>query len=282
MQAASVADTAKAKFTNFRGGDVSTKVLVTGKAGDAGSFELKFHRLTGGFETPRHRHNFEQIRWVFEGKWTLGKGKYLNTNEVGYWTEGVHYGGPAEEDIVAMSVQFGGPSGFGILTYEQLENGRAELSRNGAFVEGIYTWVDSEGRKHNRDGYEAIWELCNKKGIHYPTPPRYSDVIVIHPGSCAPRDAAPGVRVRHLGSFSEGFTAIRHVEADKGARIELGHERQTALMFLRTGVLRDDDRPYPELTGFHCVPGERQAFTVDEPAELLQITLPDISHINAS
>src|SRR5260221_13693184 len=94
MRAAVVAEMEPMKFQNIRTGNVSSWLLLEGRRGDPGNFELRYNEIEAGYETPRHRHNFEQVRWVFEGKWTLAKGRYVRAGEVGYWPEGVYYGGP--------------------------------------------------------------------------------------------------------------------------------------------------------------------------------------------
>ncbi len=34
---------------------------------------------------------------------------------------------------------------------------RAALAKRGSFNDGVYTWLDERGVKHNADGYQAVW-----------------------------------------------------------------------------------------------------------------------------
>ena len=280
MRAGVAAELDPINFNNIRAGAGGAHwPLLAGKPGDPGNFELRLSHSAPDYATPTHRHSFEQVRWILEGKFTLGRGRYVRADEVGYWPEGVYYGGPAEGAYKHITLQLGGPSGSGVLTLEQLEEGRAELSRSGTFKDGIYTRVEADGRKRSRDSYEAIWEFFHKRPISYPTPPRFADVAVISPKTHRPRTLAPGVRVRHLGSFSECFTTLRMIEADAGAHLECGHERQPSILVLRSGTLAGNERSYPGVTAFHLEAGERQTFEVTEPIEMLEIDLPDLSHL---
>jgi hypothetical protein len=154
------------------------------------------------------------------------------------------------------------------------------LSRTGTFQNGVYTRTDAQGRKHNKDSYEAIWEFYNHRPIEYPRP-RYADVAVMDPQAHKARIRGQGVKVRHLGSFSEGFTTVQIVEAETGARLEFGNDRQPTILFLRRGALKGAERSYPEMTAFHIGAGERQSFAVEAPVELLEVNLPDLAHIEA-
>lgn len=275
MKTAVVAELQPMQFQNIRQGDVRSWLLLEGRRGDPGTFELRYNEIAAGYETPRHRHNFEQVRWVLEGKFTLAKDKFIQAGEVGYWPEGVYYGGPAEGELKAITLQCGGPSGYGVLSLEQVAEGRAALSRSGSFHDGVYTVVDAQGRKRNRDSYEAIWEYLNNRPIEYPNP-RYREVAVIDPQAHLARQSAPGIRLRHLGTFSEGYTALILIEADAGATLELGHARQASVAFLRSGELADRGRRYPARSAFHLEAGEKARLAVEQAAQVLQIRLPQL------
>ena len=62
---------------------------------------------TGGWGTPRHRHNFDQIRFVLKGKYPASPHKSMDEGSVAYFPESVHYG-PQDrpEGLEMMVIQF--------------------------------------------------------------------------------------------------------------------------------------------------------------------------------
>ena len=70
-----------------------------------------------GWTTPRHRHNFDQIRYVMKGIYPYAKGKSMSEGTVAYFPESVHYG-PQDrpEGLEMMVCQFGGASGSGFVS----------------------------------------------------------------------------------------------------------------------------------------------------------------------
>ena len=49
-------------------------------------------RNRGSYYTPRHRHNFDQIRMVMEGKFAYAGRKTMRQGSIGYFPEGTYYG----------------------------------------------------------------------------------------------------------------------------------------------------------------------------------------------
>lgn len=280
MRASVLSEIKPEKVKSLGAGDVMVQALLGGKDGDPGNFDLRLDSNSNSHGRVRHRHNFEQIRWVLDGRFTLAPGKFIEAGEIGYFTEGVYYGG--ESDCNVLALQFGGPSGYGVMSVPRVQDGRAALAKTGVFENGVYTWYDAEGRKHNQDPYEAVWEFFNKKKIQYLSRPRYADVTVINPKAYLPRTVQKGVKVYILGTFSEALTSLRLFEAEAGARLEFGHERQPTLLILRTGMLKGPARSYSGIAAFHLEPGERQSFEAEQVIELLEINLPDMGHLAAA
>src|SRR4030088_2898167 len=63
--------------------------LETGVAGVTIEYSLSV--VPDGYFTPRHRHNFDQIRYTLTGIQSTGLGD-LAAGECGYFPEGSHYG----------------------------------------------------------------------------------------------------------------------------------------------------------------------------------------------
>ena len=129
------------------------------------------------YATPRHRHNFDQIRCGLSGAMNYAPRKDVVAAAVAYFPEGTFYGPQrmAGESLVLL-LQLGGASGQGFMCYEELQAGHAALAARGTFADGIYRGAD--GRP--RDGYEAVWEHVHGRPISYP-PPRFEEPILMWP-----------------------------------------------------------------------------------------------------
>ena len=76
----------------------------------------------GEFNSPRHRHNFEQYRYMISGEADYPEGR-MTDGVLGYFPEGAHYG-PQEKIVGTVVVaQFGGPSGQGFVDRKQMKAG---------------------------------------------------------------------------------------------------------------------------------------------------------------
>ena len=278
MYGIEVKDVPAREIGNIRGGRAFVRILASGETGTPENFEMRYVELTDHHLTPRHHHNFDQVRWVLDGKWTIGKNKYVNAGEVCYFPEAAYYGGPSTCDIAALDLQFGSPSGHGVLTIAELEDGRERLlEAGGRFEDGVYKAPDSSEDKKNKDAYEAVWEHINGRPITFLDPPRFREPVVMNPASFIPVEIGQGVNERFLGIFSEGRTRLRLLASEGGGETEVGSDSQTTLLFQREGaVVLDDGSRYAGLAALHLMPGERTNITLDPGSKLLEITLPKV------
>src|SRR5262245_48415313 len=88
-------------FADHRGGAVPRQVLAWGKEGTRDNFVWSYSRGNGERYSPRHRHNFDQIRFSIKGDMSMGKREALKEGHIGYFPESTYYGpqisGEAEE-----------------------------------------------------------------------------------------------------------------------------------------------------------------------------------------
>src|SRR6266487_2542992 len=78
---------------SMREGVLELKFLLTGQDGSTNNYVLMMNRTgSGGWSTPRHRHNFDQLRYIIKGTYPYAKGKVMPEGWVGYFPESVHYG----------------------------------------------------------------------------------------------------------------------------------------------------------------------------------------------
>ena len=95
--------------SGHRSGGIDFKRLIQGTPGAADNFELSLVRTAGDYYTPRHRHNFDQVRFCLEGVMNYAPGKNLERGAVGYFPEGTFYG-PQQDTAVSVTLvlQMGG------------------------------------------------------------------------------------------------------------------------------------------------------------------------------
>jgi hypothetical protein len=249
--------------------------VAAGEPGTPGNFILEMVRTTDDFFSPRHKHNFDQFRYQLEGEFDFDRNGKMVPGSIGYFPEGTPYG-PQSSSVssVTLVLQFGGASGNGYMTQEQLEAGTAELKQHGAFEKGVFRRNASDEGKRNIDGYQAVWEHVNKRPMTYPAP-RYQDPIMMHPEhfEWVPVEGAPGVCEKLMGVFTERRCEARLLRLAPQARM-LAPGRKT--YFVLTGDGRAGEHPYRHYTAVFCEQGEEVAFEAEAPTEILVFGLPKL------
>ena len=193
-----------------------------------------------GYSTPRHHHCFDQVRYVMNGEFGVGKGFEIKEGHVAYFPEGVNYGPQNQtDDCVALILQFPGPTGVEYLTHKQLHDAQKELEAAGAkFENGIYTRVGADGRKINMDSHKACWEHVTGRTLTFPKG-RYNHPVVMRPENyrwMADRQLA-GVEHKHLGTFGEMRTGMSFMRIAPGARIPAARQEDAEIRYLIDGVV---------------------------------------------
>src|SRR5262245_37537997 len=123
-----------------RGGMFHGRIMAEGEPGALDNFQLSFGQMGGDFNSPRHRHNFEQIRYQLEGVLDYGRDGKLVAGMVGYFPEAVYYGPQSQDPDIACKtivLQFGGASGSGYLSQAEVQAGMRELKDEGEFKDGV-------------------------------------------------------------------------------------------------------------------------------------------------
>ena len=232
-----------------RGGIFHGRVMVEGTPGELDNFQISYGQMGGDFNSPRHRHNFEQIRYQLEGVLDYGRDGKLVQGMVGYFPEGVYYGPQSQDPSInckTIVLQFGGASGSGYLSQAEVKAGMEELKSEGEFKDGVFRRrADVEG-KRNLDGYQAIWEHVNDRPMIYPKA-RYPQPIFMDPATYdwVPVEGAPGVSEKLLGVFTERRSEVGQVWIEAGASYTAGGKGiYLVVRGAGTGRRADDARSY--------------------------------------
>jgi len=257
---------------NPRGGTFHFKRLVEGTPGTAGNFGLMLSRTFDNFVSPRHRHNFEQIRFQLEGVCSFGRDGDMVPGTVGYFPEGVFYGPQsAEGEALVLVLQFGGPSGAGYMSEDELQTSVAELSQVGEFRAGVFYRTSGEGRPR-QDAYEAAWENRNKRPTTYPAG-LYPSPILTQAETLPWQSETPAISVKSFGEF-KGGTAVSVLKLESGATTVV---TGPSVLFVVSGTGRVADQPIGAQASIHVFPGETLPLATNTGIELLRMQLPDIA-----
>jgi len=276
MRVGTAAETDSEKVGTMREGKLDQKHLLFGEDGSPNNFDLNTG-LTGGggWRTPRHRHNFDQIRYVLKGRLPYSETDFLEEGWLGYFPESVHYG-PQEraEGLQTVVLQCGGASGAGYLSVAQREAVNAELNETGEFKKGMYTFTDENGTVQTVDGSQAIFERAMGHKLEFATP-RYTDVIAMNPEAYdwLPQ-GDPGVQEKWVGTFTERNLRLGFLRLDAGAVYQAGQFPSIEILFQIKGQVVAGGAKYGPETGYEFLPNEGPVpVEAVEPTEFLRAVL---------
>ena len=261
-----------------RGGTFHYRHLLNGTPGTPGNFQFNIGQLEGDFSSPRHRHNFDQFRFQLEGTMNFDRNGKMGAGSFGYFPEGAPYGPQSSDGRSSTAVlQFGGASGSGYLSREEVAAGTAELKKYGTFEAGIFRRNDDVEGRRATDGYQAIWEHAHGERMEYPKP-RYRDPIMVDPANYEwlPVAGQAGVTRRSLGTFTERQCAAELVRLERGAAYR-ADGRSVYLVLRGAGIV--GDATFRELSAFHLEDGERAELVARDDTEILRLVLPDLTGI---
>jgi len=256
--------------------------LDTGVPGVTAEFSLSI--VPDGYFTPRHCHNFDQIRYTLTGVQSTGHGD-LGPGEIGYFPEGAYYGPQAQKgECEALVLQFQGATGEHLLSNEEMNATYQKMREAGAvFENGIYRGLTAEGRRKNKDSYVAIWEEHEGKKLTFPTP-RYRQPVMMQPQYyrwTADRDRL-GIETKHLGTFTELSTGIGFFRLLPKASLAATRHRDAELRYCVEGSFSYGGKEWGEGAYLFIPPGgETDAFVSEKGATFFYISLPLIAEFAA-
>ena len=248
------------------------------------TLEFSYCIVPDGYFTPRHKHNFDQIRYTVSGVQSTGLGD-LAPSECGYFPEGSYYGPQSQVgDCECLVLQFQGPSGEHLLSNEEMNATYEKLIAAGAvFENGVYKGRKPDGSPKNKDSYEAIWEEHEGRELTFPKP-RYRDPVMMLSDQYRfmPDRKRPGVEVKHLGTFNELRTGVGFLRLKPGATLKGGTQEDAEIRFLLEGSVDYQGKTWGSGTYFY-IPNDAEMADLrsSEGATFFTITLPMIAEIAA-
>jgi len=257
-----------------REGTLEVKTLARGTAGDI-NFNFTLTRYGSGgddpFETPRHRHTFEQFRMPIEGALNYGPDRDIPEGWVTYFPADASYGPQKVDRCVVLLCQYGKE----YLTSAQYKTAYAELAAVGEFHDGVFTETDpATGKARNQDAVTAVFERALGHPLDHGRP-RYPEPVLMDPAAFSWRPAPDdrGVELKRLGTFTENETSVSLVRWTADGTFGLEPDRAQLVVSLQPGV-EIDGATYPALTGVTSNIGDEVALGGSPGTEALVVTLP--------
>jgi hypothetical protein len=274
-------DVTPVRGLEHRGGTFHSRTTAEGKPRTPDNFKFSISELGTDYSGPRHRHNFDQYRFMLEGESDYGQDGPLKAGMLGYYPEGVPYGPQVNKTpIVCAVLQFGGASGSGYLPPREVKAGMEELKAFGEFKDGVFHRREDLTGKRNMDAYQAIWEHVHGREMVYPKG-RYDAPIFADSANYrwALVKGAPGVSEKLFGVFTERRTEARLVRLDAGTSYEVVGR---GVYLVLSGAGQAEGKPLRKFTTVFLETDERARLTANEPMELLHYGLPDLSDLAAA
>jgi hypothetical protein len=272
--------------TSIDGKKGAMKCLFSGDTGQSGNFMLV--ATEGEVETgyhPRHAHSFDQIRYAHKGdvKFLSGN-RPIREGSVAYFPAGTYYG-PYEGDYGGemIAIQFEGShrAKYYDLGSEEMRDAVEALSRTGTLKDGVYTWVDDQGRKHAKDSMIALLGHVRQEPEVIP-PPRFDEPIVMNPKNFSWLPTNDGCFIKQLGVFTELRTTIGMVMLPPGGSHTLSFDSRITVAIVVSGRIDVEGNELQAKDAVRLDRGETQKISSVNGAELLYFGLPDLAPEAAS
>lgn len=237
----------------------------------------------GAFMTPRHHHNFDQMRYMIKGQWHDPAG-VLEDGCLGVFPEGTWYGPQDNPDDAGtvLVIQFGGASGAGYVDKNLMRKAASELkaANEGYFEDGVYKRNPGVEGPPVQDAYEAIWERVKQRPIEYPEAQYPTPIFIdskVFPWT--PVADAPGVEEKALGTFTSCQYKVARYKLDAEAEHVVSGR---GVYFVLSGKGELEGEPFRPETAMYLEEGEEARFVASETSDVLYLGLPTMRLINAA
>jgi mannose-6-phosphate isomerase-like protein (cupin superfamily) len=209
--------------------------------------------------SPPHRHTFDQIRFVIDGKTKYGPMR-LSSGECAYFPEGVFYGPtePLSEELASCTIQTQGPSWGAFPNDSECLVAGAQLKDKGTMDRATGQFIWNDGRR--QDSFEALLETVQGGPAQYPEQ-RYRMPVQLKTEAfqwiASKRDR--GVQLKPLARFNATGPELEMIRIDAGAALggDVTHTHRTMVVFSGRGS--HDDEALREGSFVYCPPGVKLA-----------------------
>lgn len=257
-----------------RAGLFRSQELLHGSDGTPENFYLQLSYTYNDFFSPRHRHNFDQVRIQLRGNADFGRDGVMRPGTIGYFPEGVYYGPQTiAGESSTLVLQFGGASGSGYVSERRFQQAVEELKAYGSFANGVFCRTKEGGGRKSQDAYEAVWEHIYGRRMEY-AKAEHEQPVFRHPDdfAWAEEPGLAGVLRKVLGVFSARKTRISVLAMDARACAPLA---PNSIGFVLAGAGGSDGKLWRRHATFKT--GDTPATLIaGEMSEVLEIHIPPL------
>jgi hypothetical protein len=248
---------------------------------------LRSHFQAGedAYNTPRHHHAFQQIRWAQSGDLNFAPGQNIPEGSIAYFPKATWYGPQHKATGVSVAIQLGfhGEQQSGPEWDKVRPLALKHLQSDGVIEHGLYIQTDPEsGKQTVTDSVQALFEkqYTLRFGGKWETPREgYATPILMHPSAFEWFQLDKGIECKRLGNFfdhpgpnADVRLAMLRLGTDSTHTFASG--RGQIFWSTRTGM-RIDSTDYSELTFVYSPRGEEVSVaSTTEGLELIVVELP--------
>ena len=265
----------KTRGINHRVGSFRYKDLGEGVPGTAGNFFLRLVWSQTDFFSPRHLHNFDQVRVQIEGEFDFATDGTMKLGTIAYFPEGSPYGPQTSQDeTIQLVMQIGGPSGAGYMSEAQRVVAVDALAKIGRFSEGRYLAPGDKGTT-GIDSLQVAWEYALGKKMTYPLA-RFQKPVLMNPEALQWRPvighpATGKAQQRSVWDFGANAVSVVVYQLAAGASLTL---TGMSSCFVEHGSGDVVDKAYAFRDVAHLAANENARFTATEDTRLLVFVHP--------
>lgn len=203
--------------------------------------------------SPRHRHTFDQVRYVASGRMKVGTAE-LGPGDILYVPEGAFYGPQkiveteTEKEAIHFNIQIPGPSRGVYLHADEQRAAATELSKVGVFKDGVFI---RDGKTY--DGFEAVHMHHTGAEPDY-ADPRVDGIVVFHTAAVKwqPVQGQRGVTAKHIAYLNDVGPNIKMLKLDPGATLQASKNTWEEFRFVIEGAVEYNGKHYASPAGFYC------------------------------
>jgi hypothetical protein len=278
--------------TSLRAGGTIRQTLLSDNANDGLNFRFIRSQYQAGeaaFESPRHHHAFQQLRFTESGSVNYAPGHDIPAGDLAYFPRGTYYGPQRKDHGAGMLLQFGfhGEHQAGPEWTRHRAAALERLNARGRFDAGVYYQRDATGDEHARDANQALYEeqyLAQTGQKFIIAPEGYAEPILMHHDAFEYYEVEPGVRAKQLGHFFDhpGPSAdirIGIVELTEGAHHTLRADRAQLAWTLDAG-LHADQRTYGGPVCLYSPRDETATIGIDSTAAQVELYIVELPRLD--
>jgi hypothetical protein len=262
------------------GGGLKIKQILRGQTGAPENYLFNMSHSAGDYGSPRHRHNFDQVRFVLDGNMRISPNQVVREGQIGYFPEGTTYGpyNDAGKKRTIMIVQFGGASGYGYMAADQAVVAKKSLLAEGNFEDGYFHRTTGKGPRRT-DAYRAVWERCFGRRMDLPKP-RYEKPVIVDPKNFGWQPTGDrGITRKSLGIFTERQTRLEMVRIEAGCQWISPSEQSVSLFFALDGAGVAGGKKIGRYSAAETEAGERMKIESTKDLTVFSLVMPLIQTV---